>query len=1702
MHGREGEERKRRPHMWPVPAPGTALSASSAAHPPPPPTLAQPDNASSESDSPLSSRDSFLKDGRKIRVGDCALFQAGNAPPFIGIIRWFTKGKEDYLKLCVNWLYRPADVKLAKDVLLEAAPNEIFYSFHKDVIPAASLLHPCKVAFLRKGVELPAGISSFVCRRVYDITNKCLWWLTDQDYINERQDEVNQLLDKTRLEMHATIQSGERSPKSHNSPTSTQQLKSVSDSVHNTGFSLPSQTKGKRKDRSDQGTEHIKRERSFPKPDDGDSASFKCENMIKAEIVKITEKGGLVTTEGVEKLLNLMQLDRTEKKIDVAGRVLVADVIAATDRYDCLGRFVQLRGVPILDDWLQEVRKPKAGDGSSPKESDKAVEELLLALLRALAKLPVNLNALQTCNIGKSVNNLRNHKNSEIQKKARSLIDIWKKRVDAEITKTDDAKSVAPSQPVWQVKPGSSDISNAGNRRAGSTEVGVKSPATQTASCKIMPGKPGTSDAVVKSSSVTQGSLKKGSTLTTSTAVVLKDPLFKAAANIGSAEMPPTAGKEEKSSSLSQAQNNSQTCSTDRAKVGTSLKEDTRNSSAGSINAAKAVGSSRHRRSSNGASGTSSSGVQKETNLGKSGSLNKTTTLEKSSLSGLTCDKPIDTPAVDSGNNQRLILRLPNPAQSPAQSASGGSFEDPSISGSRASSPGVSDKHEYNDRRTKVKGDVCPNTATDANTESWQSNDVKELAVGAGGFISPAVDEEHVGTTEDTGKAAEAPIAACSSSGNDRGVFLTEPRTRGSFSSINALIESCVKYSEANTPLVVDDDIGMNLLASVAAGEMTTSDLISPTSSPGTSPVTEDPSTEAKPRLPSDDAAQSHFESDEVVVADSNKQENSVASILTKDASYQDGANFSGDNGIAVPLQDNKLISGHAEKSFAALSPKTEDYYATSELKLEGERDRHFSMSKPVKREKQDNDRAFQLEEQRLTDEKVLDCHTDCKLKERGLSADGSMHVECAYQTIGDGNPCNSEIACKNGCDFDLSSSGINTEKLVVEESQICTTGKETTEVVTSSDQQQLLITDDRSGDAVMSSHDVPCPENADESRTCVPGNIGGSHLESNDKQVDNSLNPSNLDESARPATASDTAGVEDLKVTEAHETSPVGSTSQEPPSSCTNQDTGYQSEAAGSRLSMGLASQETPLCCMNQDTENQSKPAGCRLSGIVGDGREDLASSLEASLLAVIADSDVASKLDFDLNEGIPGDDGNNGETAVSVATFCSTAIDLPCLSPFANPMSNVSPAPITVAAPAKGAFVPPENLLKSKDEPGWKGSAATSAFRPAEPRKVLEMPPSSPDMPPSDSAGKECRAPLNFDLNEPDEGVLEDMTMQSFSKTTGFELGTESNLDVPPQISGGLDLDLNRTDEGTENGQFLASSSHRLEVPLLTVGPALTVLPSREANMLRDFDLNNGPIPDEVSAESITRSQNIKNISSMPFLFPVSSIRTNAAELGSVSSWFPPGSSYPAVAIPSLTNREQPYPIVAAPGTQRILGPITASGPFGGDVHRGAVLSSSPAMAFTPAAAFPYAGFTYGSNFPLASTSFSGAPTTFVDSSSGAGSSFPAIPSPLVGPAGTVLSNYRRPYTMSFPEGSTSGGSDNTRKWITPSLDLNAGPGNADIDGSSWASRQLLVTTSQAFTEEQVRMYTVPGGGLKRKEPEGGWDADRSAYKQLSWQ
>ncbi|KAF8390363.1 hypothetical protein HHK36_024888 [Tetracentron sinense] len=1711
MHGREGEDRKRRRHMWPVPALGTTTVAV---------------------DSIISTADSFFKDGRKISVGDCALFKPPQeSPPFIGIIRWLTSGKEDnFLKLGVNWLYRPAEVKLGKGILLEAAPNEVFYSFHRDEIPAASLLHPCKVAFLRKGIELPSGISSFVCRRVYDIASKRLWWLTDQDYINERQEEVDQLLDKTRLEMHATVQPGGRSPKPLNGPASTPQLKPGSDGAQNSAtFSC---VKGKKKERTDQGSDPVKRERAT-KTDDGDSGQFRTESMLKSEIAKITEKGGLLDFEGVDKLVQLIKPDRVEKKIDLADRKMLADVIASTDRFDCLGRFVELRGLPVLDEWLQEVHKGKIGHGSNPRESDKSIEEFLLALLRALDKLPVNLHALQTCNIGKSVNNLRSHKNLEIQKKARSLVDTWKKRVEAEM-KITDAKSGSSQAVSWPTKPGLSEVSHVGNRRTGgSSEPPVKSSITPSA-FKTAPVKLGQGESVFKSTPQLPGSAKSAS-LPVSVGISSKDLHSKIAVGSGISDLPLTTIGEEKSSSSSQSQNNSQSCSSDHAKtVASSWKEDARSSTAGSLSVNKISSRiSRHRKSSNGFVGSAVSGVQKETGSGKCGSLNRNVDSEKVSQSGsgLTCERALDMPVVDHGNSHRLIVRLPNLGRSPARSASGGSFEDPSIMVSRASSPGLSEKHDHYDRKVKGRSDVYrANIASDANTESWQSNDVKDGLAGSDegdGSPDAVLEEERCRTGEESGKTTEASNATCSSSGN----LKSGKSYEASFSSINALIDSCVKHSEACVPLSVGDDVGMNLLASVAAGEMPKSDLVSPIGSPGrNSLVPEDSCMGNDAKLkPSRENIVDRKQGGPDDVADGvpEKQEDIVGTRVKDGFQHLTthvSANYSGGGCKTTSyFSDVKPVGEHSEH----LHSSSMELQRTAELclKYDGEPETaagSLAVSLTDTREEgAEGEGANQLCEKRTSGVTGVngDGGPDFKQKIGSPLFDENKKVDLAGERIVDSVAAVSDFVCGSvgdACDIDNVVSSVKAEKDAVEESPSCPS----LEI----DGENKNIVHERLSGGISteqtppvarleamegSGEDVVLPSGS--GNVMGPKNIGTfkaekaddmearSHVEQSGKQVmeQASNGPPSLDDRVGAGLGSafsdhTSEGVEEnIERKEVLEHRSSGSDPHEDSSSI-------------------------PV----QETEQCVKSSGSKLTGEEADEKEEYLSTADASSLSVAAGSDMAAKLDFDLNKGFPGDDGNQGEPINSAAPGCSSAVHFPSPLPFpVSSMSSGLPASITVAAAAKGPFVPPENLLKSKAELGWKGSAATSAFRPAEPRKVLEMPLSTTDIPlPANTVGKLVRPALDIDLNVADERNLDDMVAQSSAHLIGSESGPPINncgmahgemFSSPARArsAGGLDLDLNRVDEGTDVGQFSASTSSRLEIPLLSVrSSSFGGLPNSDVNVLRNFDLNNGPGLDEAGTEPAPHNQHAK--SSVPFLPPVAGLRMSNTELGNFSSWFPPGNSYSSVTVPpNLPDRgEQPYPILATAGAQRILGPPTAGTNFSPDVYRGAVLSSSPAVGFPPATPFQYSMFPFGSSYPLPSTSFSGGLTTYMDSSSGGVLHFPAVPSQLVGPAGAVSSHYPRPYVISLPDGTSNGGAESSRRWGWQGLDLNEGPGGVDIEGRDerlpLALRQLSVASSPVLSEEQARIYQAAGGMLKRKEPEGGWDAERFSYKHHSWQ
>ncbi|XP_059641084.1 uncharacterized protein LOC132283175 [Cornus florida] len=1658
MHGREGENWKRGRHMWSVPTRGTGTTRTVAG------------------DSTTSTADSFCKAGRKISIGDCALFKPPqDSPPFIGIIRWLTLNKENKIQLGVNWLYRPAEVKLGKGILLDAAPNEVFYSFHKDEIPAASLLHPCKVAFLPKGAELPPGISSFVCRRVYDIANKCLWWLTDQDYINERQEEVDQLLYKTQTEMHATVQPGGRSPKAINGSTSTSQLKPGSDNVQS-ATSFASQVRGKKRDRAEQNTEPVKRERSSK--DDGDSGLCKPESILKSEIAKITEKGGLVDSRGVEKLVQLMQPDRAERKMELISRSMLAGVIAATDKFDCLSRFVQLRGLPVLDEWLQDVDKGRIGDGSSPRDGDKSVEEFLLVLLRALDKLPVNIHALQMCNIGKSVNHLRTHKNSEIQKKARTLVDTWKKRVEVEMN-TIDAKSGSNQTVSWASRSRLPEASHGGNRHpGGSSEVAIKSSVTQpskTTSVKAVQG-----ETTAKSGSSSPGPMK--SALSPASG---KDGLPRYAAS-STFDIPSTTARDEKSSSSSQSHNNSQSYSSDHAKTKVfSGKEDARSSTAGSMSVNKfSGGGSRHRKSNNGPG----SGVQRETGLIRS-SLHRNPASEKMSHSG-TCEKA-DVPVME-GNNQKLIVKIRNRSRSPAQSASGGSFDDTSIMNSRASSPVLSEKHDQSDRNSKEKSDACrANITSDVNTESWQINDFKDVQTGSDegdGLPAAIPDDDRCGMGDDTRKL-EVSKAASSSTGNE---LKSGKKHEASFSSINALIESFVKYSGSNAPMSTGDDIGMNLLASVAAGEMSRSDLISPTNSPQRiTPIAEGSS-----------------------IGNGVKTKSARVDNLSQDQSqFIDGVVEK--QGVIVDIPCSKDGIHHESKH--ALTDCSGDRKTTSSLleeKAGGESNEHSSLSKMDLQPTsysclETNEISDEMKgvtsvtaSPACTTEKLTDGEGNKLLHEKkafatGVSVDGSLDTKPKGSiSLLTGDKVNEVLSCvEDGSRAVEGSSSFPKLDIDGEDKSNVNEGL-ISGVHTEQKPPLVMMRSEHAADQKVlqpsASHKDPASESLDEFKV----------RKANEMITTSHVNQTEEEENDRKTNSAPT--IENQVV------AGLGSAATDPKECMeSNMESKEVLEHVG-----GAVNHKDSSVFSNQETERPVMSGGSKLTGADADETEECASTTADTSTGV---SDMVAKPKFDLNEGFNADDGKYGEPVNLAVPECSARVQLANSLPFSvSSVSSVLPASITVAAAAKGPFMPPEDLLRSKGELGWKGSAATSAFRPAEPRKVLEMPLGTPNIPPPDDATttKHGRPLLDIDLNVPDERVLEDMACRNSAQETVSTSDRIYNHDLartdlvgsaPIRGSGGLDLDLNQIDETSDMGLYSSISNHRLEALHLPVkSPSSGGFSSCEVR--RDFDLNNGPMLDEGSTE--LSSLNHQARSSVQLQQPFAGLRVNNADIGNFSSWYSSGNTYPAVTFQSILpdRGDQPFPIVAAGGPQRILGPPTGGTPFIPDIYRGSVLSSTPAVPFQ-SSPLQYPVFPFGTSFPLPAATFSGGSTTYMDSSPGGRLCLPATNSQLLGPAGAVSTQYLRPYGVSLPDGSSNVGGENSRKWGRQGLDLNAGPGVPDIEGRDETmplmSGQLAVASSQALAEEQARIYQMAGGGaLKRKEPEGGWNNDSFRHKQTSWQ
>lgn len=149
--------------------------------------------------------------------------------------------------------------------------------------------------------------------------------------------------------------------------------------------------------------------------------------MTLEDFFTLTEmKNGLATLARVEELIAVMQrpVDIVITSIGCIGDaarqwLTVAGTLSATDNNDCLHHFVHLNGIYFLNQWLQEAMKCSSDTG------DSSVEELMIALLGSLVRLPIDKEKSIASGIHRTVECLLGHKNLDIKDKARELLDQW-----------------------------------------------------------------------------------------------------------------------------------------------------------------------------------------------------------------------------------------------------------------------------------------------------------------------------------------------------------------------------------------------------------------------------------------------------------------------------------------------------------------------------------------------------------------------------------------------------------------------------------------------------------------------------------------------------------------------------------------------------------------------------------------------------------------------------------------------------------------------------------------------------------------------------------------------------------------------------------------------------------------------------------------------------------------------------------------------------------------------------------------------------------------------------------------------------------------------------------------------------------------------------------------------------------------------------
>ncbi|KAJ6326760.1 hypothetical protein OIU78_013779 [Salix suchowensis] len=146
--------------------------------------------------------DAFDFDGNRYELEDPVLLvpEDKEQKPYVAIIKDISQTKHGSMMVTGQWFYRPEEAERKGGGGWQSRDTrELFYSFHRDEVPAESVMHKCVVHFVPTHKQLPnrKQYPGFIVQKVYDTVERKLWKLTEKDYEYNKQHGIDLLVQKT-----------------------------------------------------------------------------------------------------------------------------------------------------------------------------------------------------------------------------------------------------------------------------------------------------------------------------------------------------------------------------------------------------------------------------------------------------------------------------------------------------------------------------------------------------------------------------------------------------------------------------------------------------------------------------------------------------------------------------------------------------------------------------------------------------------------------------------------------------------------------------------------------------------------------------------------------------------------------------------------------------------------------------------------------------------------------------------------------------------------------------------------------------------------------------------------------------------------------------------------------------------------------------------------------------------------------------------------------------------------------------------------------------------------------------------------------------------------------------------------------------------------------------------------------------------------